>query len=134
MGLTGFMSISMFYEYWCYVTLFFGAYIAETYWARFCVVVVISSIGHIILIVTGLPGGQRSPRGMAHQGNLSPLIVALVFRGIGSGLFPANILPLVAEQYRPTKLFVEPMATREKIVDVALTINRVNTYVGFWLV
>jgi hypothetical protein len=73
------MSISMYYEYWyvfhgvvvlsftralysaltnstyirCYVTLFFGAYIAKTYWARFCVGVVISLVGHIILIATG---------------------------------------------------------------------------------
>lgn len=44
----------------------------------------------------------------------------------GTGLFKANISPLVAEQYKRTKLFVVVTSNGEKvIVDPALTVSRV---------
>ena len=44
----------------------------------------------------------------------------------GTGLFKANISPLVAEQYKRTKLFVVVMSDGERvIVDPALTVSRV---------
>lgn len=44
----------------------------------------------------------------------------------GTGLFKANISPLVAEQYKRTKLFVKTTKTGERvIVDPALTVARI---------
>ena len=44
----------------------------------------------------------------------------------GAGMFKANVLPLVAEQYKRTKLFVVVTSNNEKIiVDPALTVSRV---------
>ena len=40
-------------------------------------------------------------------------------------MFKANVLPLVAEQYKRTKLFVVVTSNNEKvIVDPALTVSR----------
>lgn len=52
--------------------------------------------------------------------------VALVVMGLGTGLFKSNISPLVAEQYRRTKLFIRISKSGERvIVDPALTVSRV---------
>lgn len=50
---------------------------------------------------------------------------------LGTGLFKSNISPLVAEQYKRTRLFVITTKSGERvIVDPALTISRVYM-VGF---
>ncbi|KAJ7074724.1 PTR2-domain-containing protein [Mycena amicta] len=127
MGQRASTGLTTFYQFWCYVTPLLGAYIADTYWGRYktvCVAVVIALIGHIILIVAGLPGV------IDHQhGAVGAFIVALLVMGFGTGLFKANISPLVAEQYKRTKLFVRTESNGEKvIVDPALTISRVYMY------
>lgn len=49
--------------------------------------------------------------------------------GIGTGGFKANISPLVAEQYRRTKLFVSITESGERVVvDPSLTIARIYMY------
>ncbi|KAJ7859794.1 PTR2-domain-containing protein [Mycena olivaceomarginata] len=127
MGQRASTGLTTFYQFWCYVTPLLGAYIADTYWGRYnttCVAVVIALIGHIILIVAGVPGV------IEHQhGALGAFIIALLVMGFGTGLFKANISPLVAEQYKRTKLFVRTTSNGEKvIVDPALTISRVYMY------
>ncbi|KAG6908192.1 hypothetical protein DXG01_005781 [Tephrocybe rancida] len=114
-------------SYRCYVTPLLGAYIADTYWGRFntiCVAVVIALIGHILLIVSALPGVIHHP-----DGALAAFVIALVIMGFGTGLFKANISPLVAEQYKRTRLFVITTKSGEKvIVDPSLTVSRVYMY------
>ncbi|KAF7340570.1 Peptide transporter PTR2A [Mycena sanguinolenta] len=152
MGQRASTGLTTFYQFWCYVTPLYGAYIADTYWGRYnttCVAVVIALIGHIILIIAGVPGVIN------HQhGAVACFIIALLVMGFGTGLFKANISPLVAEQYRRTKLFVVTTSSGERvIVDPSLTISRVTfylfinigaligqigmtyseRYVGFWL-
>ncbi|KAJ6616047.1 POT family-domain-containing protein [Mycena sp. CBHHK59/15] len=126
MGQRASTGLTTFYQFWCYVTPLLGAYIADTYWGRYnttCVAVVIALIGHIILIVAGVPGV------IEHKSAVGAFIVALLVMGFGTGLFKANISPLVAEQYRRTKLFVRTTGSGEKvIVDPALTISRVYMY------
>ena len=59
--------------------------------------------------------------------NLIPCfgLYILIFKK-GTGLFKANISPLVAEQYKRTKLFVVVTSNGERvIVDPALTVSRV---------
>ncbi|KAJ7697227.1 hypothetical protein B0H17DRAFT_1197628 [Mycena rosella] len=78
---------------------------------------------HIILIVAGFPGV------IEQKSAVDAFIVALLAMGFGTGLFKVNISPLVAEQYRRTKLFVRTTRSGERvIVDPAQTISRVYMY------
>ncbi|KZT02811.1 PTR2-domain-containing protein [Laetiporus sulphureus 93-53] len=147
-------AIGTFNSFWVYIIPLLGAYIADTRWGRFktiCISVGIALIGHVILVGSALPGP------IEHQKlSLSIFLTAVVIMGIGTGGFKANISPLVAEQYRRTKLSVTTLQTGERvIIDPALTTARIymyfylfiNTgalvgqigmtysekYVGFWL-
>ncbi|KAF7290408.1 putative peptide transporter ptr2 [Mycena chlorophos] len=119
--------ITTLYQFWCYVTPFLGAYIADVYLGRFATVsiaVFIALAGHAILIVAALPGVIEKP-----DTSLLFFLVALVVMGLGTGLFKANIAPLVGEQYRRTKLFVAVTERGEKVlVDPALTVSRIYLY------
>ncbi|KAJ7076586.1 peptide transporter PTR2A [Mycena belliarum] len=121
--------ITTFYQFWCvcYVTPFLGAYIADVHLGRYntiCVAVGVALIGHIILIIAAVPGVIEYP-----DTALLVFLVALVIMGFGTGLFKANISPLVAEQYKRTKLFVITTAGGEQvIVDPALTVSRIYMY------
>ena len=107
-----------------YVVPLFGAYVADTYWGRFktiSVAVGIALFGHILLIISAVPGVIEHP-----DGALACFIVALVIMGIGTGAFKANISPLIAEQYNKTKLFIRYTKSGEKvIVDPSLTISSI---------
>ncbi|KNZ78721.1 putative peptide transporter ptr2 [Termitomyces sp. J132] len=149
--------LTTFYQFWCYVTPLLGAYIADTYLGRFntiCIAVAIALLGHIILIVSAVPGVIENS-----DGALVVFIIALIVMGLGTGLFKSNISPLIAEQYKRTRLFVITTKKGERvIVDPAMTISRVymassyfyffinigalvgqvgmtfsEKYVGFWL-
>ncbi|CAA7270518.1 unnamed protein product [Cyclocybe aegerita] len=126
MGQRASTGLTTFYQFWCYVTPLLGAYIADTYWGRFktiCVAVFIALVGHIILIVAAVPGVIEK------SSAIGPFAVALIVMGFGTGLFKANISPLVAEQYKRTKLFVVTTNSGERvIVDPALTVSRVYMY------
>jgi POT family proton-dependent oligopeptide transporter len=108
------------------VTPLLGAYIADTYWGRFktiSVAVLIALVGHIILIVSAVPGV------IEHKSATGAFVIALIVMGFGTGLFKSNISPLVAEQYKRTKLFVVVTNSGERvIVDPSLTISRVYMY------
>ncbi|KAK2467309.1 hypothetical protein APHAL10511_000544 [Amanita phalloides] len=119
--------LTTFYQFWCYVTPLFGAWIADTYLGRYntiCVAVAIALVGHIILIIAAIPGI------IEHSKNsTAAFIIAIIVTGFGTGLFKANISPLVAEQYRRTKLFIRETKNGERvIVDPALTVSRVYMY------
>jgi POT family proton-dependent oligopeptide transporter len=126
MGQRASTGLTTFYQFWCYVTPLLGAYIADTYWGRFktiCWAVVIALIGHIILIVSAVPGVIDG------HGAIGAFVIALIVMGFGTGMFKANISPLVAEQYKRTKLFVITTSSGERvIVDPSLTTLRIYMY------
>jgi dipeptide/tripeptide permease len=107
----------------CYVIPLFGAYVADTYWGRFKTIgvsVFIALIGHIILIISGVPGV------IEHKGAIGVFVVAILVTGLGTGGFKSNISPLVAEQYKRTKQFVITTDQGERvIVDPTLTTSRI---------
>jgi len=107
----------------CYVIPLFGAYVADTYWGRFktiSVSVFIALVGHIILVISAVPGVIQ------HKGAVGAFIVAILVTGLGTGGFKSNISPLVAEQYKRTKLFVTITNKGERvIVDPTLTTSRI---------
>ncbi|CDO75854.1 hypothetical protein BN946_scf184833.g5 [Trametes cinnabarina] len=146
--------IGTFNSFWVYVIPLFGAYIADTRWGRFktvCVAVGIALVGHVLLIISAVPGVINHP-----NGSLACFVIAIIIMGIGTGGFKANVSPLVAEQYKRTKLFigytkkgerviVDPMLTTSRIylyfylfVNVGSLIGQISMaysekYVGFWL-
>ncbi|KAJ7616050.1 POT family-domain-containing protein [Roridomyces roridus] len=71
-----------------------------------------------------------SPGVIEHsQSALGVFVLAEIIMGFGTGLFKANISPLVAEQYRRTKLFISTTRSGERvIVDPAMTVSRVYMY------
>lgn len=107
-----------------YVVPLFGAYVADTYWGRYktvCVSLGIAIFGHILLIVSAVPGVIEHS-----DGALACFVVALVIMGFGTGGFKANISPMVAEQYEKTKLFIRHTKSGEKvIVDPSLTTSSI---------
>jgi POT family proton-dependent oligopeptide transporter len=123
--------LSVFYQFWCYVTPLLGAYIADTYLGRYntvCVAVVIALIGHILLVVAAVPGVIET------QGAMGCYVVALIVMGFGTGLFKSNISPLIAEQYKRTKLFIRVEKSGERvIVDPSMTVSRVYMYF-YWFI
>ena len=109
--------------YRLYVTPIAGAYIADTYWGRYktvCVSVAIAMLGHIIMILSAIPGVIGS------DGSVGLFILSLIVTGAGGGGFKSNISPLVAEQYRRTKKFIGMTKSGERvIVDPSLTTSRI---------
>ncbi len=87
-----------------YVIPLFGAYIADTRWGRFktiCISIAVAIIGHILLIVSAVPGVIEHP-----HNSLACFLIAIIVMGIGTGGFKSNISPLVAEQYKRHNVFI----------------------------
>ena len=110
-----------------YVMPLFGAYVADTRWGRYktvCVAVGITLIGHVLLIVSAVPGVIEKP-----NNSLACFVIALIVMGMGTGSFKATISPLVAEQYKKTKLFIGHTRSGERVVvDPILTTSRIYMY------
>ncbi|KAG7095396.1 hypothetical protein E1B28_006149 [Marasmius oreades] len=118
--------LTTFYQFWVYLTPLLGAYVADTYLGRFntiCVATFITLIGHILLIVCAVPGI------IEHKSATAVFVIAMIIMGLGTGVFKANVSPLIAEQYTRTQLFIKTQKDGERvIVDPALTIARVYMY------
>jgi POT family proton-dependent oligopeptide transporter len=116
--------LTTFNSFWVYVIPLFGAYLADTRWGRFktiCIAVGIAIFGHILLVIASIPPLLAHPNGA-----LGLFVVAIIIMGLGTGGFKANISPLVAEQYKRTKMFVATTKSGERvIVDPALTTTRI---------
>ncbi|KAI5989801.1 POT family-domain-containing protein [Pisolithus orientalis] len=118
--------LTTFYQFWSYGTPIAGAYIADTYWGRYktvCVCVAIAMLGHVIMIISAIPGIIGS------DASVGLFTLSLIVTGIGAGGFKSNISPLVAEQYRRTKMFISVTKKGERvIVDPSLTTSRIYMY------
>ncbi|KAF9259273.1 peptide transporter PTR2A [Marasmius fiardii PR-910] len=118
--------LTTFYAFWAYVTPLLGGYIADTYLGRFNTIYVgigIAMLGHIIIIISSVPGVVEK------SGAIGCFAIGMVVTGLGTGLFKSNVSPLIAEQYKRTKLFVITLDSGERvIVDPAHTITRVYMY------
>jgi len=127
MGQRAANGLNTFNSFWVYVIPLFGAYIADTRWGRYktvCWSVAIALVGHVLLIISAVPGVIENS-----HGSLACFIVALVIMGLGTGGFKANISPLVAEQYKKTKCFIATTSSGERVVvDPTLTVSRIYMY------
>lgn len=105
----------------------FGAYVADSYLGRFrtiALALVIDIIGHIILIVSGLPPVIKNP-----DGAMGAFVVGLLCLGFGTGGFKPNVNPLIAEQLDLETMIVQTLPSGERvIVDPQVTSSRVYNY------
>jgi len=118
-------AITTFFQFWTYITPILGAYIADSFLGRYktiCYAILVALVGHVILIISAIPGVVEK------SGAFGAYMVAIIIMGLGTGLFKSNISPLIAEQYKRTKLFVEVRNGERVIVDPSLTVSRVYMY------
>lgn len=124
MGQRAATGLTTFNTFWVYVIPLFGAFVADTYWGRYktiCVSVAIALFGHVLLIISAVPGVIEKSNSA-----LACFVIAIIIMGLGTGGFKANISPLVAEQYKKTKQFIGTTKKGERvIVDPTLTTSRI---------
>ncbi|KDN44259.1 putative PTR2-Di-and tripeptide permease [Tilletiaria anomala UBC 951] len=119
--------LTTFNSFWVYCTPLLGAYLADAHWGRFktiCIAVAIASIGHIMLIINGIPHVMDNP-----DGALACFVISVIVMGFGTGFFKSNVAPLIAEQVAGQKQIVRVTNSGERvIVDPTLTISRLFMY------
>ncbi|KAL2162609.1 hypothetical protein VTH06DRAFT_6445 [Thermothelomyces fergusii] len=125
-------SLTTFNSFWQYTMPLFGAYVADSFLGRYRTIgaaLGVDILGHIILIVSGLPPVIQHPNGA-----LGAFIVGLILMGVGTGGFKPNINPLIVEQLDLERMVVKTLPSGERvIVDPATTASRVYHYFYFFI-
>lgn len=120
-------ALTTFNSFWQYTMPLFGAWIADSYLGRFRtigVALIVDIIGHLILIVSGLPPVIKNP-----NGSLAAFTIGIIFMGVGTGGFKPNVNPLIVEQLDLERMVVRTLPSGERvIVDPAATASRVYHY------
>ncbi|KAK4241423.1 POT family-domain-containing protein [Achaetomium macrosporum] len=120
-------ALTTFNSFWQYTMPLFGAYVADSYLGRFRTIgaaLMVDILGHVILIVSGLPPVIKHP-----NGSLAAFSIGIVLMGIGTGGFKPNVNPLIVEQLDLERMVVKTLRTGERvIVDPAATASRVYHY------
>lgn len=124
-------ALSLFESFCIYTMPLFGAYLSDTHLGRFatiCLSILIALIGHLVLMVSTLPGIiERS------NTSLGVFCLGLVIMATGAGLMKPNISVLIAEQNTDRVHIKTIEATGERVlVDPAATSSRVYLY--FYLI
>jgi POT family proton-dependent oligopeptide transporter len=105
----------------------FGAMVADQYWGRFRTIftsIGCALVGHTILVISAIPPVIASP-----NGSIACFSIGLIIMGVGTGGFKSNISPLIAEQYREEKPYIQTLPSGERIiVDPAATVARIYLY------
>ncbi|EUC45382.1 hypothetical protein COCMIDRAFT_26407 [Bipolaris oryzae ATCC 44560] len=130
MGQRASTGLTMFNQFWSYITPLGGAWLADEYWGRYKTIQysnIIAIIGHIVLILSAIPPVIVKPKVA-----ISIFSVGLVIMGVGTGGFKSNISPLIAEQYKNQKAYVRVRKNGKKeIVCPAVTSARIYLYFYF---
>lgn len=125
LGQSAATGLNYFFQFWCYVTPILGAIIADQYLGRYNTILyfaVVYIVGLIILFCTSLPVA------IEHGAALGGLVTAMIVIGLGTGGIKSNVSPLIAEQYRETRMKIRILRKGERvIVDPAVTIQRICT-------
>jgi POT family proton-dependent oligopeptide transporter len=130
MGQRASTGLTMFNQFWSYITPLGGAWLADEYWGRYNTIQysnIVAIVGHIVLIMSAIPAIIVKP-------NVAIAIfsIGLVIMGIGTGGFKSNISPLIAEQYKDQRAYVRVKKNGSKeIVDPATTTARIYIYFYF---
>lgn len=122
-------ALSYFWQFWCYVTPVFGAWVADTYFGKFktiCIFCVIYIIGIFVLFITSLPSiADRNT-------SLGGYVAAIIIIGVGTGGVKSNVSPLIADQIPKTKPVIKILKNGERVIqDPNITIQ--NIFMFFYL-
>ncbi|KAJ5587998.1 uncharacterized protein N7459_003763 [Penicillium hispanicum] len=127
MGQRASTGLTLFNQFWSYIMPLAGAFVADQYWGRFRTIfasIAVALVGHTILIISAIPSVISSP-----GGSIACFSIGLIIMGIGTGGFKSNISPLIAEQYREERPYIQVLKNRERvIVDPAATVARIYLY------
>jgi proton-dependent oligopeptide transporter, POT family len=111
------------FQFLAYITPIFGGMVADAKWGRYktiCVFCGVYFLGLLIILLTSIPSA------LAHGGGLAGWTVGAIIVAIGTGGIKSNVSPLVADQYRKTRMFVKTLSSGERvIVDPNVTITRI---------
>lgn len=125
----GATALSYFWQFWCYVTPVFGAWIADTYLGKYktiCVFCGVYFVGIFVLFITSLPSVA------SHNVSLGGFIAAVIIIGLGTGGVKSNVSPLIADQVPKTKPIIKVLKSGEKVVqDPNVTVQ--NVFMFFYL-
>ncbi|KAL2168239.1 hypothetical protein VTG60DRAFT_247 [Thermothelomyces hinnuleus] len=125
-------ALTTFNSFWQYTMPLFGAYVADSFLGRYRTIgfaLMVDILGHIILIISGLPPVIKNPNGA-----LGAFIIGLVLMGVGTGGFKPNVNPLIVEQLDLERMVVKTLKSGERvIVDPATTASRVYHYFYFFI-
>lgn len=146
--------ISLTNQFFAYLVPLFGGWLADAKLGRYKTIHIAIGVGmiaHVILVAAASPGVIVHP-----DNSLGAFIVGMLVLCFGTGLFKANVSPLLAEQNHDRRMYVKTLPSGERvIVDPAVTNTRlflyfyfainvgslvgqismvyVELYVGFWL-
>lgn len=125
----GATALSYFWQFWCYITPIFGAWVSDTYLGKYntiCVFCVIYIIGIFLLFITSLPSVA------SHSVSLGGFIAAIIIIGLGTGGVKSNVSPLIADQIPKTKPIIKVLKNGERVIqDPNITIQ--NVFMFFYL-
>ncbi|KIJ55523.1 hypothetical protein M422DRAFT_151273 [Sphaerobolus stellatus SS14] len=123
LGETAATGLQNMFSFLAYITPIFGGIIADSAWGRYktiCVFCGVYFIGLVIILLTSLPPA------LEHGAGLPGWIVGAIIVAIGTGGIKSNVSPLVADQYRKTRMFIKTLPSGERvIVDPNVTITRI---------
>ncbi|KZT33660.1 PTR2-domain-containing protein [Sistotremastrum suecicum HHB10207 ss-3] len=119
------------FSFLAYITPIIGAIIADSKWGRYKTITVfcfIYFIGLLIITLTSIPSALRAGAGFPGW------IVGAIIVATGTGGIKANVSPLVADQYRKSRMFVRTLPSGERvIVDPNVTITRIYN-IFYWCI
>ncbi|CAG8641797.1 43868_t:CDS:2 [Gigaspora margarita] len=112
-------ALTLFFQFFCYITPIFGAILADQYIGRYNTIVMfcgVYMVGLVILTLTAIPAA------IVANASLPGLIIATVIIGLGTGGIKCNVPPMAGEQNTCTKPYVKTLKSGEKVVvDPELT-------------
>ncbi|KAH6682193.1 peptide transporter PTR2-A [Plectosphaerella plurivora] len=129
MGQKAGQGISLFNQFFAYLVPLFGAWLADAKYGRYKVIhmaIVVAVVAHVILVVASIPQVIVKP-----NSSFGAFIVGLILLCTGTGLFKANISPLLAEQNKDTRMRVEVQKGERVIVDPSITNARIFLWFYF---
>ena len=122
-GQTAATGLQNMFQFLAYITPIFGGMVADAKWGRYKTISVFCGVyflGLIIILLTSIPSA------IAHGAGFPGWIVGAIIVAIGTGGIKSNVSPLVADQYRKTRMFIKTLPSGERvIVDPNVTITRI---------
>ncbi|KAF1946343.1 peptide transporter PTR2-A [Clathrospora elynae] len=132
LGHQGATGLSVFFQFWCYVTPILGAIIADQYLGKYNTIVVfclVYIVGLLVLTLTSIPAA------LDHGAGLGGYIVAILIIGLGTGGIKSNVAPLIADQYKRRQMVIghDDKTGERVIIDPSITIQRIYM-IFYWCI